>query len=165
MTVKDSVSHMFGQIKDLLIKLNAVQYNEELLLFNGSSIGGHVRHIYDFYECILSGESTIDYNCRNRNTLIQTNISTATSAFDELMLKVTYLNINDQVKVVGDFNHKEIAKETVNSTIGRELMYAYDHSIHHLAIIKMGIRTHFKNVIVHDNLGVAPSTIRYNKTI
>jgi hypothetical protein len=48
----------------------------------------------------------------------------------------------------------------LQSSIGRELAYAHDHSVHHLSIIRMGLQQIGKAVSLDRNLGVAPSSVR-----
>jgi hypothetical protein len=36
----------------------------------------------------------------------------------------------------------------------------YDHAVHHLAIIKIGIRCSFPQWIIDRDLGVSPSTLK-----
>jgi len=40
------------------------------------------------------------------------------------------------------------------------LLFFYDHAIHHLAIIKIGLLCHFPHVQAEKDLGVSPSTIK-----
>ncbi|MBK7410731.1 MAG: hypothetical protein IPJ40_23365 [Saprospirales bacterium] len=51
------------------------------------------------------------------------------------------LDENAALPVQADFIPEEEApRPTVQSSVGRELMYAFDHAVHHLAIVKMGLR-------------------------
>ena len=47
-----------------------------------------------------------------------------------------------------------------HSSLSRELLFVYDHAIHHLAIIRIGLTCHFSYVNMHRDLGVSPSTIK-----
>jgi hypothetical protein len=51
------------------------------------------------------------------------------------------------------------------SSIGRELLYAYDHAVHHLAIIKLGIKAEIPDVEIDSNIGVAASTLRHQLSL
>ena len=39
-------------------------------------------------------------------------------------------------------------------------MFAYDHALHHLAIIKMGLLSAFPQIKVDENMGVSPATLK-----
>jgi len=49
----------------------------------------------------------------------------------------------------------------VDTTFNRELLYAIEHTVHHMAIIKIGMLLNYPNVTVPENFGVAESTIQY----
>jgi len=42
----------------------------------------------------------------------------------------------------------------------RELQYNIEHAVHHLAIIKIGVKTLEDSFKLDDNFGIAASTIR-----
>ena len=164
MTTSESVRLINDQIQGILNQLNDTQYALALDIFNGSSVGMHIRHIFDFYDCVVHGCDcdTIDYNKRDRNPSIEQNRSAAISAFDQMTNLAGQLNDHTQLQVITDFSiNEKDERPSVLSSIGRELMYAYDHAVHHLAIIKMGIRASFPEVVLEKHLGVAPSTIKY----
>lgn len=52
---------------------------------------------------------------------------------------------------------------TVESNIGRELLYVTEHAVHHMAILKMGIVHSFCHIQFEENFGVAESTINYQQ--
>ncbi len=165
MTTKESANIITEQVANLLDSLVDSQYRESLEIFKGSTIGKHIRHIYDFYHCVvLSAEQgVLDYSCRNRDERLEN---------DRIFVKLAFANINEAVKqldesqvidVIPEFTTDDSQMQAVKSSIGRELMYGFDHAIHHLAIIKMGIQSHFPNCQLNENLGIAPSTIKYQQ--
>ena len=155
---------IFDQVLIILQQLSDEDYSQPLDVFNGSTIGQHFRHILDFYNCVLKGAKNgeLNYCHRDRSLSIEKNSEQAREAFIELQREIDKLSDDTPIKVVTDF-HTEMTEDDVivNSSIGRELMYAYDHAIHHLAIIKIGIRQNFKSYEIDDNLGVAPSTVKH----
>jgi hypothetical protein len=54
---------------------------------------------------------------------------------------------------------------TSQSNIERELMYNIEHTIHHLAIIKIGLNAVAPQIALSEHFGVAPSTIRHKQNI
>jgi len=152
------------QIGNLLSRMNDGQYTKELPLFNGSTIGQHVRHIYDFYNSVVRsleiGE--LDYADRERNPDIERYTHNAALNFMSLSRMILALDEDTLIDVVTEFGtSEETIRKRVGSSIGRELMYAYDHAIHHLAIVKMGIQTNFPEFEMDETIGVAPSTIKH----
>ena len=166
MDPRDGTQVVAGQVAGLLDLMTNEQYSTALSTFNGSSVGQHVRHIIDFYKCLLSGieNADINYDKRERNLNIETDCLTAKSLLEIIAQKVVYLEVEQKVMVCSSFVADEsIALKSVPSSIGRELMYAYDHAIHHLAMIKIGMQIHFPNIDISKDLGVAPSTLKYRK--
>lgn len=165
MQVQRSILEIQSQLESIFSTIDNLQYSMSLDSFSGSSIGKHVRHIFDFYACVLNGSrcGKLDYNERDRNSLIEQDIIAAKVSFRQLAVEIEKKNINQPLIVVTDFFcNNAVDRPLVNSSVGRELMYAFDHAIHHLAIIKMGIKISFPNLIIPQHIGVAPSTIKYH---
>jgi len=164
MKCSQGTKDIFSQIQILLNQLDQDAYTHPVLLFKGATLGQHFRHILDFYNCLVEGAllGNLDYSKRARNPLMETQIEIAKDAFNMLCTKIENLNDDQAVEVLTDFSTSDDDdRVSVNSSIGRELMYAYDHAVHHLAIIRMGIQTVFPDVRIDDRVGVAPSTVKY----
>jgi hypothetical protein len=135
-----------------------------LPVLNNSSLGQHFRHILNFYQSVIRGAETrlIDYALRERDSLVETDPAFAQRAFKGIEIVLHRLQEDQPLQVLADFVPEPGAERPiVASSVGRELMYAYDHALHHLAIIKIGLREVFPEVLVESHIGVAPSTIKY----
>ena len=164
MDCKQGSKIIIEQMIELLNKLNDENYGKPLQLFNGSSIGQHFRHIFDFYNCICNGvtDSRVDYAKRERDTLIETDPEYAANEFNRILQSCSELDEELNIEVVADFSSElNASRPVVKSTLARELMYAYDHAVHHLAMIKMGLKETNPSLKVNKNLGVAPSTVKH----
>ncbi|MBI1223962.1 MAG: hypothetical protein GC192_01880 [Bacteroidetes bacterium] len=149
---------------DLLGRIAPETYAQSLPLFNGSSIGQHFRHIVDFYGCLNRGvsEGRIDYALRQRDARVETEPSYAAQVLHDFFVKLNAVEEAASVEVVADFSSElNETRPVVLSTVGREMMYAYDHAVHHLAMIKMGLKVTSPLLEVDKNLGVAPSTVKH----
>ncbi len=155
---------MLNQIVSTIDLLENHQYTRPLNVFNGSTLGQHFRHIFDFYNCIIrdAGGAMIDYARRERDPRLEEDCNFAGISFRTLANKIELLSEKQQIGILGDFGESSAEeKSLIQTTIGRELLYAFDHAVHHLAIIKIGIKTNFPEVNIDENLGVAPSTQKY----
>lgn len=149
---------------DLLQRVNEETYSRPLSLFNGSSIGQHFRHIIDFYGCMANNaqDGRLDYAHRQRDTRVETEPAYAAEMLERFFNKLKDLDETTSVEVVADFSSDfNETRPVVTSCIGREMMYAYDHAVHHLAIIKMGLKSVAPGFEMDKNLGVAPSTVKH----
>ena len=166
MNPKQGTIILTDQVRELLNNIDNKTFCEPLSSFNGSSVGQHIRHIIDFYLCLVNGceQENIDYDTRQRNPLIETDTKVAIAELQEISDAVQGLDVHKVVQVNSSFTDDENEENSqIPSSIGRELMYAYDHAIHHLAMVKIGMRQHFPNIEINNNLGVAPSTLKYRK--
>ena len=164
MDCKKGTNLIIDQMIELLGKLHEDSYSKPLSIFNGSSIGQHFRHIIDFYGCLLNGvrDERIDYAKRERDLRVETEPLYAANWLRSLSLGIKTLSEESQLEVVADFSADlNEARPVVTSTVGRELMYAYDHAVHHLAMIKMGLKMESPSVEVGSSIGVAPSTLKH----
>ena len=164
MNASQGAQLIVGQIAGLLATLDAGAYACPIPLFEGSTLGQHVRHIVDFYHCLLRGieEGCIDYSDRERNPLVERDPEEALRFLDEICRRMERLSENQPVEVRADFSaDRGEERPRLQSTVGRELLFAYDHAVHHLAIIRIGIRAAFPHLKVSEELGVAPATLKY----
>ena len=133
-------------IKSTLKTLNKTNHiisliNNELLCNSSippymSSIGSHIRHILDFYDCILNrtSESYIDLTLRKRNVLVETKCTEALKYYKGITDKLNNVNYNfdEDIYVIDDLGNGKIK---IKYTIGALFAQANSHTIHHYAII------------------------------
>ena len=168
MDCKQGTNLIIEQMIDLLGKVTLENYGQPLKLFNGSTIGQHFRHIIDFYACLCKGveEGRVDYAKRERDVLVETEPQYAISVFKNILSKCDGLMEEQQLDVVADFSSDlNTERPIVKSTVAREMMYAYDHAVHHLAMIKMGLKVVSPTLEINKNIGVAPSTVKHWNSI
>lgn len=148
------------QINHVISQLTPAQYHRPLPEFDGSSLGQHFRHILEFFQCLEDGcqSGTVDYAARNRNPVYETNPEIASAAFEAFDYALPKFDLAQPIQVRAEFGAD--ARPCYESTIGRELLFVYDHAIHHLAIIKIGLICHYPDISVDKDLGVSPSTVK-----
>ena len=148
------------QINQVIARLEPPMYHQPLPEFNGSSLGQHFRHILEFFQCLEDGvqSGTVDYAARNRNPVYETNPEIASAAFEAFTHALPKFDLAQPVQVRAEFGSD--TRPCYNSTVGRELLFVYDHAVHHLAIIKIGLTCHFAHISVDKDLGVSPSTVK-----
>lgn len=157
--IKDCNTNL-TELQDLLFKLTDEQYQHKSEILSGASIGQHLRHVVEFYICLLFGASQqkINYGNRDRNLEIETNRETAVEKIIEIKKQLTTLNLSQRL-------YLEIESYTMDTSIERELLYNLEHSIHHQALIKVGLIEQNIGDLVTDAFGVAPSTLKYRNQI
>lgn len=122
-----------------------------------SSIGSHIRHILDFYDCILNIDSIkqIDLSRRSRNKEVENCCNHAKQYLDNIIEKIQKVNFeaNEKVIVIDDLG---LGKTEIPYTIASVFAQANSHTIHHYAIINY----------IFDRLGIeiTDSDFGYNPT-
>lgn len=160
------VEQLTQQMIQILQRMDQNAYQQAVDIYEGSSIGKHFRHILDFYNCLLKGLTLgkIDYSDRPRDLEIECAPLTAAHHFSNALHQLSDLNLDAPVSVLSDFSDDDqIERVCYSSTIGRELAFIYDHAVHHLAIIKMGIKRVHPEFQLAKNFGIAPSTVKFTK--
>ncbi|MDP0500605.1 MAG: hypothetical protein Q7P63_10945 [Verrucomicrobiota bacterium JB022] len=146
----------------LLRALPAGMYAQPCAQCFNSTMGGHLRHNTDHYECFLKGYRTgeIDYDARSRDTLIETDAEYAEGVLGRLaegLAEVDEAMLDEPVRVKMDGGCSE---EWSHSSIRRELQFLLSHTIHHYAlIVAIGQSFGFRDFPA--KFGVAPSTLKH----
>ena len=122
---------------NLLNSINDQEYADNSTAPYYSSIGIHMRHILDVFDCILRGieEKNIDLTSRKRNELAEIKVEFGLNYFDQVMSELSSLEKEDldmMVIVKDDLGQGMI---TANYTLAAALIQAHSHAIHHFASI------------------------------
>jgi uncharacterized damage-inducible protein DinB len=119
----------------------------------------------EFYLLLVSGSfsGVISYDKRQRDKEIEVNPAFAIETIERLLKGLETLDLKQAVKFEGDFTTDGSQDNFTESSVGRELAYCIEHSIHHQAIIKAGLIDLGLSSITCENFGVAYSTIRYRE--
>ena len=147
------------QFMQILLELPQDCYAKSCEVLSNSSIGQHTRHIIELYLCLIHGYDTADvsYDRRERNHKIENELP---YAIEQLKLIQSQLERpNKPVKVTYELGDSETC---LDSNYFREVMYNLEHTIHHHALIKVGIE-HFTTLQLPESFGVAPSTMQHRQ--
>lgn len=162
--LNDAAIEILRQGEMLLSSLSDDNYTRKLPGAFHSAVGGHYRHCLDHFQSMLRGfnADAIDYDDRDRDTRIEDDRAFAISETLRLMKaceSIPAAFLDCPVNVRSKVNYELDIAPVIASTVGRELMYAVAHAIHHYALIAvmcgmLGVRVPF-------GFGVAPSTLKY----
>ena len=153
------------EIKKVLLLLTNEQYSYPSNTLFGATIGQHVRHILEFYQSVFNGldTKTVNYDNRKRNLLIETDNQYAIQVIDEINASLALDILDETLVLEGNFCAEEGKETEIKTTLFRELAYCLEHSIHHQALIKVGLLEVNCLSFIDDTFGLAPATIRYRK--
>ncbi len=122
---------------NLLNSINDQEYADNSTAPYYSSIGIHMRHILDVFDCILKGidHKKIDLTSRQRNELAEIKVEIGLNYFNKVMSELSSLEKEDldmMIEVKDDLGQGMV---TANYTLAAALIQAHSHAIHHFASI------------------------------
>lgn len=152
-----AIKKALNELSDLVSKLSDNEYCFPCYDLSNASIGEHTRHIIEMFQCLENQyeNGIVDYDNRKRDNLIQTNTTFANECIAVILNQIEKPNKNLQLQQIVD---KE--ELFIESNYHRELLYNFEHCIHHQALIKVAI-LQYATIAIDENFGVARSTIEY----
>lgn len=156
----------------LLASMTHTEYNCITEPYFSASTGKHYRHILDHYTSLIEGLSSnrIDYDLRNRDSRLETDLPTAIKYSEEIIAQLETLagklkNNPDlpesSLQVSQCTSVEDSATQPVESSLERELTFIHSHTTHHFSII--GAILKLQNHAIDADFGVAPSTLIYQE--
>lgn len=160
--IRNTTKEILLQLEALLFQLSQKEYTWLSNIIKEKSIGMHVRHIIELYQCLLNQyeEGIINYDKRPRNTYLENNIDIALKEVKLLTEKISNYE-NKPLKLIASFIQEQ--NITINTYYFRELLFNVDHTIHHFAIIRIIIENEFKHILLPEHFGYAFATIIHHK--
>ncbi len=163
MSLYRSAKNLLHQLSEVIGQLEDVDYRDPLEVLSGSSIGQHIRHTLEFFICLIDGrnEKVINYDKRQHDKVIESDPKMALSVIQSIQ-EFLDGNVEDfEIIFKANYNLEGDEEVAVKSSFHRELAYNIEHAIHHMALIKIGVRALDKKIKLPDHFGVASSTVRY----
>jgi len=155
---------ILNQLSDAIKQLTDNEFVLPSQTLSGSSIGQHLRHTLEFFICLEKGLAVgvINYDKRGHDKAIETDRELALNVISRIHSFVGKQTEDKMLILEASYNSEsEIA--SVTTSYFRELTYNIEHAVHHMAIMKIGIREVADRVTLSSDFGVAASTVRYRK--
>jgi hypothetical protein len=156
------------QAATLVESLSDTEYLAAPQTFAPQAVGGHLRHVLEFWECFLTGlgSAHIDYDARRRDLAVERSRPAAFERIESIIARLETepaLRGDSVIWVrVEDSAGTGVPEPFLISSVGRELQVLSSHTVHHFALIAMLLRA--LGVSIDRNFGMAPSTLRYLAT-
>ena len=152
------------QGENLLGELENDNYTTRLPAAFNASIGGHYRHCLDHFRSLLDAAHSgdLNYDHRERGTLVENDRFAALNATRDLRTALQALSpecLPRKLNVTCKTSYSDSGSQVSASTVGREIMYAVAHAVHHYALI--GIMGGIMGLRMPPGFGVAPSTLKH----
>lgn len=166
MQLSSACSIILNQLQETVDQIHSDDLTKPSATLSQATIGQHLRHTLEFFICLENGfeKGIVNYDKRDHDQLIERDKYIALDTIarvrefvsaqledKELKLEVGYLASSDNCM-------------TISTNYFRELTYNIEHAVHHMAIMKIGVREIAPYIILSNDFGVAISTVRYRES-
>lgn len=162
MVFQQPIEQLFRQLNDVIGQLSAEEYRRPCASLFESSVGKHVRHIIELFMCLDEGytEGLISYENRRRDISLENDKKVA---MESLHLIAQQLHKPDKHLLLETAVDDDTARPArLDTSYYRELAYNLEHCIHHMAMIRIGVRE-ISTVYLAEDFGFAFSTIKHRR--
>lgn len=164
MIIKEACTNILHQLRDLVVNIHSDDFKRPVTALGNSTIGQHLRHTLEFFICLEIGfdNGIINYDKRAHDKSIETDKFAAINAIGQIEEFISRLS-DKQLTLEVNYNLANDEFHTLKTTATRELVYNIEHAVHHMAIIKIGVREIASYIRLSSDFGIAASTIRYRE--
>ena len=157
---------ILDQLEEVVIQINAQDYSKPSVTLSNSTLGQHLRHTLEFFLCLESGfeKGLVNYDKRNHDKLIESDKFIALASLRRIQHFVSSHHEDKMLKLEMAYERDCENWLTIETNYWRELVYNIEHAVHHMAIMKIGIREVAPYVRLSADFGIAVSTLRYKES-
>ena len=165
MDIKSACLNVLNQIDEVLAQISEEDYRKPITTLSNATVGQHVRHTLEFFQCLKSGveRGVVNYDLRTRDEEVQSEPARARQVILALKEFIDNTTVDTPVSFEVNYGETEEAPQIIPSNFERELSYNIEHAVHHMAIFKIGLNEVAGYVSIPDGFGVAVSTLRYQR--
>ena len=161
-----SVIETLRQGETLLGEISDEIYTRKIPAAFNATISGHCRHGLDHFRTLLAAVSSgdLNYDQRERGTLVEHDRFAALNATRGLRAGYENLDpvfLSRLLPVTCKTSYSTSGSQVAPSSVGREIMYAVAHAVHHYALT--GVMGGIMGLPMPAGFGVAPSTLKHQQ--
>ena len=160
MQLQQAVNNVFVQLSTSLNDLTQAEYVTACKTLFSNTIGQHVRHIIELFQCLENGyeAGVVNYEKRKRDTEIENNKETAAALLQQIHEGLA--KVNKELVLEAAYDDHSAETIILSTNYFREVAYNLEHTIHHMALIRVGI-SEVSEIKLPEDFGVATSTVKY----
>lgn len=161
--LQQAVNSVFVQLSATLKELSQSQYIQPCSNLFGNTIGQHVRHIIELFQCLEKGYDAglVNYEKRKRDLAIETDKDLACQLLLDIHSGLG--KSNRSLLLEASYDDQQEAYVSIQTNYEREIAYNLEHTIHHMALIRVGVGE-VSTLHLPEDFGVASSTIKFRKS-
>ncbi|HTI09978.1 MAG TPA: hypothetical protein VL832_15530 [Puia sp.] len=161
MKLVQAVQKVFGQLATSLCQLQPGEYVQPSQALSGHTIGQHVRHIIELFQCLENGYEggLVNYEKRKRDPAIEKDPELACRLLEQILANLS----RPDRPLVLEASYEEDLPLVFSTNFYREIAYNLEHTIHHMALIRIGIRDTGSEQFLPESYGIASSTLQHRR--
>lgn len=157
--------NILSQLADMVAQIEETDFTKPCKSLGNSTIGQHLRHTVEFFICLENGfeKGVVNYDKRAHDKLIESDKFIALGAIEKIKGFVVNQTTDTPIKLEVGYEPDSDDCVEIETNYFRELTYNIEHAVHHMAIIKIGVREVAGYVSLPSDFGIAVSTLRYQQ--
>ena len=165
MTLHQTADELLNQLKDIIHQLEDGHFSAQVPVLNNSTVGQHIRHTIEFFLCLMDGkrDGSINYDERKHDVFIEQDSKLALQVIESIQEFLNKEPKDFEMKLIANYSHLDDINQEMPSSFFRELAYNIEHTIHHMALLKIAVQQNYSYVKLPDHFGVASSTVRHQQ--
>jgi uncharacterized damage-inducible protein DinB len=165
MHLKQACTHILEQLAEVCHQVEQEHFSRPVETLGMSTVGQHIRHTLEFFICLERGveRGLVNYDKREHDKLIETDKALAASTIEAIKRFVSGVAGDKPLTLEVGYDLSKEQYVTVQTNLSRELVYNIEHAVHHMALIKIGVREIAPYVQLPSDFGIAASTVRYKE--
>jgi hypothetical protein len=166
MEIKEACHNILEQVGGIIEQISNSDFVKPVQAFNGATIGQHFRHSLEFFQCLMSGYSLseVSYDKREHDKDLESNKLLALDLINKIKLFIIHCDVSKHISLSVSYNPESDAEVSIDSNMAREITYNIEHIVHHMALVKIGIKEVCPQVSLPVEFGIAVSTIKYHNS-
>ena len=166
MEIKEACYNILDQVGAVIEQISDNEFIKPVQSFNGATIGQHFRHSLEFFQCLMNGypQGEVSYDKRQHDKDLESNKILALDVISKTKLFIEHCDVDKPLSLNVSYDPQTDDDVVVASNMAREITYNIEHIVHHMALVKIGIKEACRNVILPEEFGIAVSTIKYHKS-
>jgi len=162
MKLQEPIQTLLTQLQNVINGLTGGQYQQEIDTLSPSTIGQHTRHILEFYIELNQGYLTgiVNYDKRLRNRDIESDKNYAIQTITSIVATLDKPDRNLILQAA--YGDSDVSQVSLATNYYRELAYNLEHTVHHIALIRIGIQA-ISDLQVPEAFGVSAATLKYRQ--
>jgi len=148
------------QLAEVLDRLDPTLYTAISSIGN-ATVGQHVRHTLEFYQCLFMAEDEVNYDARKRDPLLESDPVPARREIDVILSAIEQVTEDRPLMLITDVNEQNRSSLRFPSSFARELFYVLEHAVHHMALVRTLIKERQPSFHLDEGFGLAYSTLTY----